>query len=81
MRIFALQILGYSYCISSNLPAVMDAPHCDAVHLQGIHSQEALEMVKNHVRNLMGPAIMHNDSSFVKLPKLQAVQASSVNSP
>ena len=47
------------------------------VILQGIHSQEALELVKSHVRSLMGPAVMHHDSSVIKLPKLQAVQVHS----
>lgn len=42
--------------------------------VQGFHSQEALEMVKTHVRHLMGEAVMQYDASVVRLPKLQAVQ-------
>jgi len=41
---------------------------------EGFHSQEALEMVKTHVRHLMGEAVMQYDASVVRLPKLQAVQ-------
>ena len=32
-------------------------------------------MVKTHVRGLMGPTVMQYDTSYIKLPKLQAVQA------
>ena len=41
---------------------------------QGIHSKEALEMVKEHVRTLMGQATLAYDSAIVRMPKLQAVQ-------
>ena len=49
--------------------------------LQGFHSQEALEMVKTHVRHLMGEAVMQFDASIVRLPKLQAVQVISSSPP
>ena len=42
---------------------------------EGIHSQEALEMVREHVRTLMGPTSMAFSNQLVKMPKLQSVQA------
>lgn len=42
--------------------------------MQGIHSAEAVEIVKEHVRAMMGQAVMAHNSTLIKMPKLQAVQ-------
>lgn len=40
----------------------------------GIHSAEALDMVKDHVRTLLGPAEFVPPSTKLQLSKLQAAQ-------
>ena len=44
---------------------------------EGIHSREALDMVKEHVRMLMGEAAKAFSSAIIKMPKVQAVQVCS----
>lgn len=50
----------------------------DAHNLQlltaGVHSREALEVVKEHVKNVMGPAAIAYSNTMLKMSKLQAAQ-------
>lgn len=41
---------------------------------EGIHSREALETVKEHVKTVMGPASMAHSNTILKMSKLQAAQ-------
>ncbi|KAL3131693.1 hypothetical protein ABBQ38_007985 [Trebouxia sp. C0009 RCD-2024] len=41
---------------------------------EGIHSKEALQLVREHVLGVMGPASMAYSSSMIKMAKLQAAQ-------
>ncbi|GAB4818218.1 hypothetical protein N2152v2_005264 [Parachlorella kessleri] len=41
---------------------------------EGVHSQEALAMVKEHVLSILGPASMAYANTLVKMSKLQAAQ-------
>lgn len=41
---------------------------------EGIHSKEALDMVKDHVRSIMGPAAMAFANTMLQISKLQAAQ-------
>ena len=41
---------------------------------EGVHSKEALETVKEHVRNVMGPASIAYSHTMLKMSKLQAAQ-------
>ena len=43
---------------------------------EGIHSLEALDMVRDHVRSIMGPASMAFQNTMLQMSKLQAAQAS-----
>ena len=47
----------------------------------GIHSAEALDMVKDHVRTLLGPAEYVPPGTKLQLSKLQAAQVSLVTKP
>lgn len=38
---------------------------------EGIHSKEALELVREHVLGVMGPASMAYSNSMIKMAKLQ----------
>lgn len=38
---------------------------------EGIHSKEALQLVREHVLGVMGPASMAYSSSVIKMAKLQ----------
>lgn len=38
---------------------------------EGIHSKEALELVKEHVKGVMGPASMAYSNTMIKMAKLQ----------
>ena len=38
---------------------------------EGIHSKEALQLVREHVLGVMGPASMAYSSSMIKMAKLQ----------
>ena len=38
---------------------------------EGIHSKEALQLVREHVLGVMGPASMAYSSSLIKMAKLQ----------
>lgn len=42
---------------------------------EGIHSREALDMVKEHVKSVMGPAAAGYANTVLKMSKLQAAQA------
>ncbi|KAL0019738.1 hypothetical protein WJX77_008774 [Trebouxia sp. C0004] len=41
---------------------------------EGIHSKEALELVREHVLGVMGPASMAYSNTMIKMAKLQAAQ-------
>lgn len=41
---------------------------------EGVHSREALEVVKDHVKNVMGPAAIAYSNTVLKMSKLQAAQ-------
>ena len=42
---------------------------------EGIHSKEALDMVREHVRSIMGPASVAFGNTMLQMSKLQAAQA------
>ncbi len=44
---------------------------------EGVHSREALDMVKDHVKNVMGPAAAAYGQTMLKMSKLQAAQVRS----
>lgn len=46
---------------------------------EGIHSREALDMVKDHVKGVMGPAAAGYANTVLKMSKLQAAQVHGVN--
>jgi hypothetical protein len=56
----------------------MDLVQEDAQNLklltEGVHSREALEVVKDHVKNVMGPAAIAYSNTVLKMSKLQAAQ-------
>lgn len=41
---------------------------------EGIHTKEALDLVKEHVKGIMGPAAMAFSTSMIKMSRLQAAQ-------
>jgi len=41
---------------------------------EGVHTREALDMVKDHVKNVMGPAAAAYANTMLKMSKLQAAQ-------
>lgn len=41
---------------------------------EGIHTKEALDLVREHVRGIMGPAAVAFSNSMIKMSKLQAAQ-------
>lgn len=41
---------------------------------EGIHSKEALDMVRDHVRSIMGPATVAFPNTMLQMSKLQAAQ-------
>ncbi len=41
---------------------------------EGVHSREALDVVKDHVKNVMGPASIAYSNTILKMSKLQAAQ-------
>lgn len=41
---------------------------------EGLHSREALDMVKEHVKNVMGPSAAGYANTLLKMSKLQAAQ-------
>jgi hypothetical protein len=41
---------------------------------EGIHSREALDMVKEHIRNIMGPASVAFAEASIRMSTLQAAQ-------
>ncbi|CAK0743020.1 hypothetical protein CVIRNUC_001438 [Coccomyxa viridis] len=41
---------------------------------EGIHTKEALDLVKEHVRGIMGPAAMSFANAMIKMSRLQAAQ-------
>ena len=41
---------------------------------EGIHSKEALEMVKDHLMSMMGPTVTAYSNQIVKMSKLQMTQ-------
>jgi Protein of unknown function (DUF760) len=45
---------------------------------EGIHSQEALDLVKDHIRGIMGPASMAFGNATIRMSKLQAAQVRSL---
>lgn len=45
-----------------------------------MHSREALEVVKDHVKNVMGPAAIAYSNTILKMSKLQAAQVSAAGS-
>ena len=53
---------------------VSDDPTTLRALTEGIHTAEALDMVKEHVRTLLGPATMARPSSQLQMSKLQAAQ-------
>ncbi|KAK9820618.1 hypothetical protein WJX72_012335 [[Myrmecia] bisecta] len=53
---------------------VIESPTNLKALTEGIHTKEALEMVKEHVRNIMGPASVAYSNSMIKMSKLQAAQ-------
>ena len=62
------------------LPRLQDAPdvleaHADLVALtEGVHSREALDLVKEHVRGVLGPASTAFSNAVVRMSRLQAAQ-------
>ncbi len=40
----------------------------------GIHTKEALDLVREHVRGIMGPAAVAFSNAMIKMSKLQAAQ-------
>ena len=56
-----MHILLMQFCVQQSLT-------------EGIHSKEALELVKEHVRAIMGPASMGFSNSPVIISRLQAAQ-------
>ena len=44
---------------------------------EGIHTREALDLVREHVRGIMGQAAMAFSNAMVKMSRLQAAQARS----
>ena len=51
-----------------------DDPSTLTALTEGIHTAEALDMVKEHVRALLGPATVARPSSQLQMSKLQAAQ-------
>lgn len=41
---------------------------------EGIHTREALELVKDHIRGIMGPASLAFGNATIRMSKLQAAQ-------
>lgn len=41
---------------------------------EGIHTLEALELVKDHIRSIMGPATIAFGNATIRMSKLQAAQ-------
>lgn len=41
---------------------------------EGIHTQEALDLVKDHMRAVMGPAAIQYGDATIRMAKLQAAQ-------
>lgn len=41
---------------------------------EGIHTKEALDLVREHVRGIMGPAAVAFSNAMIKMSKLQAAQ-------
>lgn len=44
---------------------------------EGIHTKEALELVRDHVRGIMGPAAVAFSNAMIKMSRLQAAQVNS----
>lgn len=44
------------------------------VAAEGVHSREAIDMVKEHVLAVLGPASMAFSNTMIKMSKLQAAQ-------
>ena len=42
---------------------------------EGIHTREALDLVREHVRGIMGQAAMAFSNAMIKMSRLQAAQA------
>ena len=49
---------------------------CDRMQslTEGIHTKEALDLVREHVRGIMGPAAVAFSNAMIKMSKLQAAQ-------
>ena len=41
---------------------------------EGIHTKEALDLVREHVRGIMGPAAVAFSNAMIKMSRLQAAQ-------
>ena len=48
---------------------------------ESIHTKEALDLVRDHVRGIMGPAAVAYSNAMVKMSKLQAAQVPQFYSP
>ena len=63
---------------SGRITNLLLLPQEDAQNLklltEGVHSREALEVVKDHVKNVMGPAAIAYSNTVLKMSKLQAAQ-------
>ena len=46
---------------------------------EGIHTKEALDLVREHVRGIMGPAAVAFSNAMIKMSKLQAAQVGPVS--
>ena len=45
----------------------------------GIHTKEALDLVREHVRGIMGPAAVAFSNAMIKMSKLQAAQVGHIS--
>ena len=56
------------------MDSIVESPTNLKTLTEGIHSKEALELVREHVLGVMGPASMAYSNTMIKMAKLQVRQ-------
>lgn len=69
----AFAVLVTCTCCTPSLPHA-DWPPFVHSRAEGVHSREAIDMVKEHVLAVLGPASMAFSNTMIKMSKLQAAQ-------
>lgn len=61
----------YQICADCRMDSIVENQTNLKTLTEGIHSKEALELVREHVLGVMGPASMAYSNTMIKMAKLQ----------